>query len=77
MRFDHSVPIKLIRMMIVRPVNETATVFSEDFNSIIGPVPQQGIKTDSIPMDYNWTLQMDNKIISLGLAACSITPSPA
>jgi hypothetical protein len=28
-------------------------------------------------MDYNWTLQMDNKIISLGLAACSITPSPA
>jgi hypothetical protein len=32
-------------------------------------------KENNFPTDYNWTPQMDNKIIALGPGTCKITPS--
>jgi hypothetical protein len=51
--------------------------FSEDVKSIVASIAQQRTKDNRIPMDYNWTPQIENKIISLSPATCSITPYPA
>jgi hypothetical protein len=40
------------------------------------PYPGKESKNNNIPTDYNWTLQMDNKIIIRGPATSSITLSP-
>jgi hypothetical protein len=76
--FRSFAPDKVDRIMIVRPVNGMAR---EHFMKMPMVLPRPYLtkksKDENLPMDYNWTPQMDSTIISVGPATCSITPSPA
>jgi hypothetical protein len=71
-------PDNVDHIMIVRPVNGTVKG-----NSLKMPIPlsrpylSNESKDEDFSTDYNWTTQMDDKIICPGPTTCSITPSPA
>jgi hypothetical protein len=74
MHFDHSLPV---HNDCPDSQRNNKGQFFEDANNIVASVPQRHLQNGNIPMDYNWTPQMGNKVISLGPATCNIALSPA